>query len=219
MSVGRAWTKILTAGERLSMRHLTGQRGHRTTAQDREHRLQCRKILLGDPDDGPIHQRQLDPRPRTCPNHRQFQKVRPACRRRGGVPRRAWAPTRRDRIRHLPTADTHSTSGGRRTIRGLALQLPSPSLKCDRRYPFPSTELRDRKPALALSFQPLPPLGPQNLIHSPSHLGVTSIAQGAKKNTPPDYASRQRCLYRTLTVHYVECDAGLPGLKSALLEK
>lgn len=45
ISVGRAWTKLLTAGEILSLKNFMRQRTGRATAQDREHGLPAGQIL------------------------------------------------------------------------------------------------------------------------------------------------------------------------------
>ena len=45
ISVGRAWTKLLTAGEILSLKNFMRQRTDRATTQDREHGLPAGQIL------------------------------------------------------------------------------------------------------------------------------------------------------------------------------
>jgi hypothetical protein len=58
------------------MGHLIRQRSDRATSQDGKHTLQGDQILLRDPDNRPIDQRQLDPRRRTSTENWQLHELR-----------------------------------------------------------------------------------------------------------------------------------------------
>ena len=139
---------------------------------------------MGDTDQGAVDQGQLNPRTRSHTADRQLQKVcgMPRC---YGARHRVLRPSApRNRHPSLPGAVRRDGLTRRMSSGRGAVQLPLPGVERGLRNAFLSAKCNDRQAARRLSFRPLSPLIPKNLIHFSCHDWVASRSRVGKKELP-----------------------------------
>ena len=196
MSVGSAWTKMRTAGERLSMTSFSIRQLQSLAAKHTQCGDQRREILLGQAEDRAIGQRQLDPWCRLRGGDGQLQEVRRGLA--GNLPRR---PTGSSRSAATPGPPRFRISPGVESPEGRPAKISPPHVEPVRRDVLPAAELRDRQPALPLSLDSPPPFVPNELICLPCHAWVPPDKRWKTETTfqstlPVNsaYTGRLRCL-------------------------